>query len=107
MRARRTAREVASPAAQDLREPALGEWRYVRRDCPSTQAWERASMIWSLVPPRRRVATAVEATLTRTTWSSPTRLKEFLMARTPWISWAWIMAWRASRIVRGLPWRER
>ena len=33
-----------------------------------------------------RVATAVEATLTRTTWSRPTLLKEFLRARTPWIS---------------------
>ena len=40
--------------------------------------------------------TAVVATLTRTTWSRPTRLKEFSRARQPWISWALIIASRTS-----------
>ena len=47
MSARRTARLVASPAAQLLREPVFGAWRYVRRLWPSTQASDSASRIWS------------------------------------------------------------
>ena len=46
-----TARLVASPAAHDLREPVLGEWRYVRKHCPSTNALETALIIFSLLPP--------------------------------------------------------
>jgi hypothetical protein len=45
--------------------------------------------------------TAVEATFTSTTWSSPTRLKLFSSARQPWISWALIIAVRTSRITSG------
>jgi hypothetical protein len=37
-----TARDVASPAAHDLREPAFGAWRYVRSAPPSAQACVRA-----------------------------------------------------------------
>src|SRR6266487_1301771 len=40
MRACCTARAVASPAAQDLREPVLGAWRYARSAPPSSQAVE-------------------------------------------------------------------
>ncbi len=48
--------------------------------------------------------TAVEATRTRITWSSPTRLKPFSSAYTPWISCALIIAVSTSRIVKpGLP----
>src|SRR5438552_3753330 len=58
MSARRTARAVASPAAQLLREPVFGACRYVRSDCPSTQASETAPMLnaactgssWNCVP---------------------------------------------------------
>ncbi len=58
-------------------------------------------MISSRVPPRSRVTTAVEATFTSTTWSSPTLLKLFSSARQPWISWALIMAVSTSFMVRG------
>jgi hypothetical protein len=77
---------VASPAAQDFREPALGAWRYVRRQPPSIQALETALSTCSRDPPSRAVATAALATRTRITWSSPTRLKAFSKAITPWIS---------------------
>src|SRR5262249_23736044 len=39
-----TARLVASPAAQDLREPVLGACRYVRKAPPSSHALESALM---------------------------------------------------------------
>ena len=57
--------------------------------------------IWSRVAPSSRDTTAVEATLTRTTWSSPTWLNEFSSASTPWISCAWIMPASTSRTVSG------
>ena len=47
--------------------------------------------------------TAVEATLTSTTWSRPTRLKLFSSAITPWISCALIMPTSTSFIVSGAP----
>jgi hypothetical protein len=43
--------------------------------------------------------TAVDATLTRTTWSRPTRLNELSRARPPWISCALIMPSRMSLTV--------
>ena len=45
--------------------------------------------------------TAVDATLTSTTWSRPTRLKLFSSAITPWISCALIIAVSTSRTVSG------
>ena len=45
--------------------------------------------------------TAVEATLTSTTWSRPTRLKLFWSAITPWISCALIIAVSTSCMVSG------
>src|SRR5437762_11361748 len=52
--ASRTARLVASPAAHDLRGPALGAWRYVRRLWPSTHACDSASMTCSRVRSEER-----------------------------------------------------
>jgi len=49
----------------------------VRRDWPSTKARETALRAWSRVRPRSWQTTAVDATLTRRTWSRPTLLKEF------------------------------
>ena len=43
-------------------------------------------------------ATAVEATFTSTTWSSPTLLNELSSAMTPWISCAFTIATSTSRI---------
>ena len=53
------------------------------------------------------IATAVLAMRTSRTWSSPTRLKLWLSARTPWISCAWIIAVSTSAIVRRVPRRPR
>src|SRR5712692_540818 len=50
--------------------------------------------------------TAVDATFTSTVWSSPTRLKLFSSAITPWISCALIIAVRTSRIRRGVEFLE-
>jgi hypothetical protein len=97
----RTAREVASPAAQLLREPVLGAWRYVRNAPPSIHAFESALTICSIEPPSMAVATAVDATRTSNTWSRPTRLKLFSSASTPWISCALIIAVITSRRVSG------
>ncbi len=64
--------------------------------------------ISSWLPPSMSVATAVVAMRTSMTWSSPTRLKEFSSASTPWISWALIMAVSTTFMVRGfLPWASR
>ena len=49
----------------------------------------------------RKAVTAVEATFTSSTWSRPTRLKEFSRAITPWISWAMIIASSTARTVSG------
>ena len=38
---------LMSPAAQLLRDPVFGAWRYVRRLWPSTQACEIAFTTWS------------------------------------------------------------
>jgi hypothetical protein len=101
MSASRTARLVASLAAQLLREPVLGACRYVRNDCPSTQASDTALMISSRDSPSICATTAVEATLTSTTWSRPTLLKEFSSAMQPWISWALTIATSTSATVSG------
>jgi hypothetical protein len=84
-----------------LRDPVFGAWRYVRRLCPSTQASDTASITSSRVSPRRFAQTAVDATLTSTTWSRPTRLKLFSSAITPWISCALIIAVSTSLIRSG------
>ena len=60
-----------------------------------------ALMIPRRSPPSMCATTAVEATFTSTTWSSPTRLKLFSSASTPWISWALIIAVRTSRMTSG------
>lgn len=98
-----TARWHASPAAHDLRDMVLGEWRYVRRLWPSTHACVTASAVWRSSRPSMPEMTAVLATLTRTTWSKPTLLYEFSRARQPWISCALIMPSRTSRMVKILP----
>ena len=67
MRARRTARAAASPAAHDLREPVLGKWRYVRRDWPSMNAWLIALTVSCRVAPKSCAATAVDAIFTSAT----------------------------------------
>jgi hypothetical protein len=67
MRARRTARDAASPAAHDLREPVLGKWRYVRSDWPSMNAWLIAFTVSWRVAPRSCAATAVDAIFTSAT----------------------------------------
>ena len=54
-------------AAQLLREPVFGAWRYVRSGPPSIQALLTAAAICSRVPPSNRVATAAVATRTRIT----------------------------------------
>ncbi|MNT48717.1 hypothetical protein D3C72_1855130 [compost metagenome] len=59
-------------------------------------------MISSRVSPSICATTAVEATLTSTTWSSPTLLNEFSSAMQPWISCALIMAVSTVFIVSGL-----
>ena len=52
--ANRTPRLVASPAAQDLREPVLGAWRYVR-SVASSQAFETAlNILFSAASKHRR-----------------------------------------------------
>ncbi len=58
-------------------------------------------MISSCVRPSICATTAVEATFTRTTWSSPTLLKLFSSAITPWISCALTIAVSTSRTVSG------
>ncbi len=58
-------------------------------------------MISSLSSPSIAATTAVEATFTSTTWSSPTLLKLFSSAMQPWISWALIIAVRTSFITSG------
>ena len=65
--ARRTARDVASPAAQLLREPVFGACRYVRRLCPSTHASDTALITSSRDSPSICATTAVVAILTSTT----------------------------------------
>ncbi|MCY1305280.1 hypothetical protein D9M70_550760 [compost metagenome] len=59
-------------------------------------------MISSRVSPSICATTAVEATLTSTTWSRPTLLNEFSSAMQPWISCALIMAVSTAFIVSGL-----
>ncbi len=51
--------------------------------------------------PSISATTAVDATLTRTTWSRPTRLKLFSRAMQPWISCALIMAVSTAFMVSG------
>src|SRR6218665_653024 len=68
---------------------------------PSTKTSDSALMISSRAKPSSAPTTAVEASLTKITWSMPTRLNAFSSPRQPWISWALIIAVKTWCIVIG------